>query len=109
MSEAVAIDLKQMLVSNSSFGPSEIKQVSQAINQDYLQYGVLRESVQELEANEARSPAMAAKLGVCYFLMGKFRLAAHQKLIFFHRLLTCPHGLHHKRLQTTQLHQQQRP
>jgi DNA-directed RNA polymerase subunit alpha len=37
---------------------------------------MLREAVQELEANEERSPAMAAKLGVCYYLMGKFRLAA---------------------------------
>jgi len=76
MSEAVAFDLKHMLVSNASFGPNEIKQIHEAINSDYLQFGVLRDSVQELETNEDRSPAMSAKLGVCYYLLGKFRLAA---------------------------------
>ena len=76
MPEAVQIDLKQMLISTSSFGPSEIQQIVQLINQDYLQFGVLREAVQEMESNEERSPAMASKLGVCYFLLGKYRLAS---------------------------------
>ena len=76
MPEAVQFDLKQLLISTSSFGPSEIQQIIQLINQDYLQFGVLREAVQELESNEDRSPAMAAKLGVCYYLLGKYRLAS---------------------------------
>ena len=76
MSEVAQFELKQVVLSNTSFGPGEIEQIVGAINNDYLQFGVLRDSVQELESAEERSPAVSVRLGVCYFLLGKYRLAA---------------------------------
>ena len=74
--EAVGFDIKQTVLSNSTFGPHEINQIVDAINDDYTQFGQLRDSVQEFETREDRTPAMAVKLGVCYFILGKYRLAA---------------------------------
>jgi len=75
MAQAVETDLKEIVLSNSSFGPNEIDQLTQAINEDFSQFGVLKELVGELELHEDRSPAMSVRLGVCYYLLGRFRLA----------------------------------
>ena len=48
---------------------------SQAIAEDYQQFGMLRDAVAELEAREDRSPAAAVRLGVCYYLLGRYRQA----------------------------------
>jgi DNA-directed RNA polymerase subunit alpha len=74
--EAPALDLKQVVLSNSTFGPGEIDRIVGSINTDPLQFGVLRDSVQELETREDRSPATNVRLGVCYYILGKYRLAA---------------------------------
>lgn len=76
MTEVAAFDVKPTVLSNSTFGPTEIQQIVEAINGDYTQFGMLRDSVQELETREDRSPAMSVKLGVCYHILGKYRLAA---------------------------------
>jgi DNA-directed RNA polymerase subunit alpha len=46
-----------------------------AIAEDYSQYRVLREGVAELELREGRSPAEAVRLGVCYYLLGRYSAA----------------------------------
>lgn len=70
-------DLREIVLSNSSFGPAEIERLSQAITEDYAQYRTLRDLVAELESHdEDRTPASAVRLGVCYYLLGKFTLAA---------------------------------
>ena len=71
MAQGLLFDLKESVLSNSSFGPSEIKQIIRSISDDYSRYGQLREAVAELEVREDRSPASAVRLGVCYYLMGR--------------------------------------
>jgi DNA-directed RNA polymerase subunit alpha len=70
------VDLREIVLANSSFGPSEIGQLSQTISDDYSQFQVLRDAVSELEGREDRTPATAVRLGVCYFLLGRLNTAA---------------------------------
>ena len=42
-------DLKTLVCDNSSFGPDEVLQISSAINNDFSQFGILRDAVNELE------------------------------------------------------------
>src|SRR4051794_23051538 len=75
MSQALESDLKQIVLGGGPFGPREIKQIVGAIAEDFAQYRVLREAVSELELREDRSPAEAVRLGVCYFLLGRYSAA----------------------------------
>jgi DNA-directed RNA polymerase subunit alpha len=68
-------DLKTLVCDNGSFGPDEIQQISNAINDDFSQFGVLRDAVNELEISESLTPASATRLGVCYYLLGRFQRA----------------------------------
>ncbi len=65
-------DLKQAVVSNTAFGPNEIKQISQAISADYSNFRTLRDATSELSQQTARTPAASARLGVCQYLIGKY-------------------------------------
>ncbi|NIP86877.1 MAG: tetratricopeptide repeat protein, partial [Planctomycetales bacterium] len=62
-------------LSNMSFGPREIERISQAISADFANYRVMRDAVAELEVREPRTPATAVRLGVCYYLMGRYEAA----------------------------------
>ncbi len=75
MKPAVTVDLSDIVLSDSSFGPDEIQQLSRAISEDYANFGVLRDLVAQLEDREDRSPATAVRLGVCYYLLGRYRSA----------------------------------
>lgn len=71
-----SVDLRDIVLSNSTFGPREIVQLSQAIAEDFSQFSVLRDAVAELEVREEdRTPAAKVRLGVCYFLLGRYRSA----------------------------------
>lgn len=72
---ATAVDIRDIVLSNSTFGPREIAQISQAVAEEYSQFGVLRDAVAELEAREDQTPASAVRLGVCQFLLGRYRQA----------------------------------
>lgn len=72
MTEAPALDVRDMVVANHSFGPSEIQQICKTISEDYSQLGVLRDAVGELAQMPERSPAQAVRLGVSQYLIGKF-------------------------------------
>ena len=74
MAQGLQIELKQFVLSNNSFGPQEIRQIVDAISEDYSQFAVLREAVMELEAREDYAPATAVRLGVCYYLLGRYKL-----------------------------------
>jgi DNA-directed RNA polymerase subunit alpha len=76
MIQSVLPDLREIVLSNSSFGPREITQLLQSIAEEFALFGTLRDAVAELEAREDRSPAAAVRLGVCYYLLGRYRLAA---------------------------------
>ncbi len=75
MTQAVDLDIKQMVLSDGPFGPREIRQLQGAIAEDFAQYRLLRDAVSELETREDRSPAAAVRLGVCYYLLGRNQLA----------------------------------
>lgn len=72
MADAAVLDVRDMVVSNHSFGPSEIRQICNTISDDYSQLGILRDAVTELAQLPERSPAQAVRLGVSQFLLGKF-------------------------------------
>jgi DNA-directed RNA polymerase subunit alpha len=72
MTIAVDTDLKQIILSTSAFGPREIDDITRAIANNYSRYRDLREAVAELEVQQNRSPATNARLGVCYYLLGRY-------------------------------------
>jgi DNA-directed RNA polymerase subunit alpha len=72
---AAESDLKHIVLSNSTFGPAEIRQLTQAISSDYSQFGLLRDAVAELEVRDDQTPASAVRLGVCYYLLGRYQRA----------------------------------
>ena len=62
-------DLKTLVCDNGSFGPDEIQQISNAINDDFSQFGILRDAVNELEISESLTPASAtvwAYVTICW-------------------------------------------
>ncbi len=72
MTEAPALDVREMVVANQSFGPNEIQQICKTISEDYSQLGVLRDAVGELAQATDLPPASAVRLGVSQYLIGKF-------------------------------------
>ena len=77
--EIEVLDLKEIVLSNNSFGPSDVTTVRSAVSENYGHFGELRDAVNEMEADDALSPAGKTKKGVCQFLLGKFN-EAHQTL-----------------------------
>jgi len=75
MSQGLEFDLKQVVLSNSSFGPTEIKQIMASVAADFGNYRALREAVDELDMQENRSPATSVRLAVCCYLLGRYRRA----------------------------------
>jgi DNA-directed RNA polymerase subunit alpha len=75
MSQVLEQGVKSLVLSNSPFGPGEVSQIVQAITADFSNYRQLSEAVQELESKEDQSPAGKVRLGVCYYLLGRYRLA----------------------------------
>ena len=72
MSQVEEVDLRQIVVSNSTFGPNEIYQIVSAISADYNNFRLLKEAVGEMEQQEMRTPAASARLGVCQYLLGQY-------------------------------------
>ena len=75
MAPAAAVDIRDIVLSNSTFGPREIGQLTLTISDEFQQFGLLRDAVSELEAREDRTPAAAVRLGVCQYLLGRYRQA----------------------------------
>ncbi|MGO8750862.1 MAG: DNA-directed RNA polymerase subunit alpha C-terminal domain-containing protein [Thermoguttaceae bacterium] len=75
MLQAVDFDVKQFVLFNGTFGPKEIQQIVQAIGADFSQYRTLRDAVGELEAREGHSPASNVRLGVCLYILGRYKRA----------------------------------
>ncbi len=73
--ELDVLDLKEMVLANNSFGPSDVAAIRSAITENYGHFGELRDAVNEMEADEVLSPAAKTKMGVCLFLLGKFKSA----------------------------------
>ena len=68
-------DLKEILLSNSSFGPDEIAFVANRISNDFTQFPTLRDVTAQLEEQPNRTPATSVRLGVCQYLLGHYKTA----------------------------------
>lgn len=75
MPQAVMVDLREIVLGNQTFGPSDIDRICQNVCEDFTQLALLRDAVQELDASEDKSPATRTRLGVCLYLLGRFREA----------------------------------
>ena len=71
--ELDVLDLKDLVLTNNSFGPSDVGEIQSAIAENYGHFGELRDAVGEMEAEEALPPASTTKMGVCLFLLGRFK------------------------------------
>jgi DNA-directed RNA polymerase subunit alpha len=72
MTQVNELELKDMLLSNSSFGPNEITVISRRLSNDYSQLPILRDVVATMEGETERSPAASVRLGVCQYLLGRY-------------------------------------
>lgn len=70
--QAAELEIKDLLLSNSSFGPDEIQFISGRISNDYSQFPSLNDVAQQLESQVDRSPATNVRLGICQFLLGRY-------------------------------------
>jgi len=69
------VDVKQLVLLIGTFGPREVQQITQAISAHFSNYRVLRDAVAELEVREDHSPASMVRMGVCYYLLGRYNRA----------------------------------
>jgi DNA-directed RNA polymerase subunit alpha len=72
MAVSQEVDLKQVVLVNATFGPKEVRQMSQAIAKDFSRYHLLRDAVNELQAKGEPSPASNVRLGVSLYLLGRY-------------------------------------
>lgn len=75
MAQIPEIELKDILLSNSSFGPNEISVISHRICNDYSQFPNLKEVTTELESQLERTPAASVRLGICQYMIGNYDTA----------------------------------
>ncbi len=75
MSQLMDFDLRDTVLSDGSFGPNEIVRITTAVSDDATKLGLLRDSVADLKGRESHTPASAVRLGVCEYLLGKYREA----------------------------------
>ncbi|MCA9247368.1 MAG: tetratricopeptide repeat protein [Planctomycetales bacterium] len=68
-------DVKQLVLSNASFGPQDITRLLEHLSKNQSGYRILREAVDQLSEQEDKSPATSVRLGVCYYLLGSYRRA----------------------------------
>ena len=67
------VDLKDTILSNQSFGPADVEMIRETIAGNYGHFGELRDAVSEMQDDPALTPAGSTKMGVCQFLLGRFR------------------------------------
>jgi DNA-directed RNA polymerase subunit alpha len=75
MAQALEAGIKNWALSNAPLSPADVMEAMQAIAVDPANFRALAEAVGELENREDLSPADKVRLGICYYLLGRFRLA----------------------------------
>ncbi len=75
MSQVLESGIKNWALSSSPLAPIEVVHAMQAVAVDPANFRSLGEAVSELENREDLSPADKVRLGICYYLLGRFRLA----------------------------------
>ena len=71
---AEQVDIKQMLLGDGQLDAAAVRRIIDTLSADATNYRPLRESVQELE--KAEGTGAKQRLGIAYYLLGRFRLAA---------------------------------
>lgn len=72
MVTSVEFDVKQAILVNGPFGPAEVKHIREAISRDHVNFQLLRDAVNELQAKEEQTPASMVRLGVALYLLGRY-------------------------------------
>jgi len=72
MASSVSVDIKELVLANNTFGPNEVQAIIRGIAEDGGNHRALREAVQSLEQRGDLTPAMKVRLGVCYYLLGRY-------------------------------------
>ena len=75
MAQVPEVELRDILLSNSSFGPNEITIILRKVCNDYSQYPNLKDVTGVLESQHERSPATSVRLGVCQYMIGNYAAA----------------------------------
>jgi DNA-directed RNA polymerase subunit alpha len=75
MVQLLDFDVRDVVLSDGSFGPNEINQITQTVSQDAARLAAFRDAVYELEQREDHTPASYVRLGVCQYLLGKYKTA----------------------------------
>ena len=75
MAQVPELELKDILLSNSSFGPNEINVILTKVCNDYSQFPNLKDVTGVLESQTERSPAASVRLGVCQYIIGNYESA----------------------------------
>ena len=75
MAQVPEIELRDILLSNSSFGPNEISVILRKVCNDYSQYPNLKDVTGVLESQLERTPATSVRLGVCQYMIGNYESA----------------------------------
>ena len=64
------VNVKELVVSSTLFGPKEVQQIKDSIAADFSNYRSLREAVQELESVPAQIPRVRGQAGRLLFPAG---------------------------------------
>jgi DNA-directed RNA polymerase subunit alpha len=70
---STSVDIRELVTGTGPFGPNEIRGLTQALAADASAHRDVRAAVRELEQTTDRSPAASVRLGVCQYLLGRFR------------------------------------
>ena len=73
MVATVTSDIRDLILGNGPFGPSEVQALVTALGREAAAHRELRAAVKELESTADRSPAASVRLGICQRLLGRAR------------------------------------
>ena len=65
MVQMATVDIREIVLSNQTFGPQDIERLVRAVEEDLTQAALLRDAVLELQQSPSPSPATLTRLGVC--------------------------------------------
>jgi len=72
MTVAAEFDIRQVILVSGPFGPAEVRRIREAIGHDQGDFQKLRDAVNDLQAKEEQTPASRVRLGVGYYLLGRY-------------------------------------
>lgn len=75
MAQGLEADVRQLILSNNPFGPQSVGQINAALTESFSNYRTLRDAVMELDSQREHTPASKVRLGVGYYLLGRYQRA----------------------------------